>query len=102
MGVEVPNINVFNITPLEIEGQAIRQEALREAIKDTDFVGLPVIFKVGKAEYTLGTIHAARVGRDNVFIDTVFQLEQKLEYELTVDENGKPVFKPLKIVYKKE
>ena len=102
MGVPVVNISVFNITPVEIDGKQIRQDDLRDVVLPEDFSGIPVIFKVGKAEYNLGIVHQARVGRDNVFIDTQFELVQELEYELTLGANDKPVFKPKRIVYKKE
>jgi hypothetical protein len=107
MPIPVVNISALKVVPVVIDDVEIRQDAFRDCLCDSDFIGLPVVLQIpgaGKKKdqfIHIGTTQACRVGRDDVFVDTALEMTPILEYEQKLVD-GKPVVIPKRIIYQKE
>ena len=105
--IRVSNVNVLKLKDQLIKGELVKASDIHAALQNNVLWNIPVVLKMGKAEHVIGAIHQARIGRDDVFVDTVLELEAALELDITVKEGSVPGTKnisiiPVKLVYTKE
>ena len=64
-------------------------------LEEVEISGLPVVFRRGAVDISIGAISHVRKGRDEMFGEVVLELEGAMEFD---PDTGKPV----KFVYQKE